>query len=176
MRLILMALMLVSVAGSASAAPRSTWPGPFPVEILAVRDGDTVEVRFIDGPCGRGPCPRQELLVRLLGIDAPEIHRCRRGASGQAASGGASCAACDAEWQLARKAVAAVRQMTAGKAVRVAAIRPDKYGGRVVGRLEVLSAGRWVSVGGELTSQGLAVAYDGGKKIKTWCAAPSSNT
>jgi endonuclease YncB( thermonuclease family) len=160
----------LTVPGAAARETRR-WPGPFSVDIVAVLDGDTVEVRFRDGPCGRGPCPGQVMSVRLLDIDAPEAHRC--GARG-ARSGGQSCAACDAEHRLGRQALAFTRDLVEGKGqprpARVVAGRPDKYAGRIVAALEVLDAGRWRSVGAALIEAGLAVPYDGRAKQKPWCA------
>ncbi len=73
--LVCVAAAFVACSNTAYAQDRSKWPGPFPVDILAVLDGDTVEVRFGDGPCtagGRGaPCPGSVLALRLAGIDTP---------------------------------------------------------------------------------------------------------
>jgi micrococcal nuclease len=154
----------------AQAASRSRWPGPFEVKVLDIKDGDTVDVQFGDGPCGRGPCAGAEVLIRILGVDAPEAHRCRAGKRGQAASGGKSCAACDAEHQLGRRALAFTRDLVEGRPARASLMRPDKYGGRVVAKLEVLKDGAWLSVADALLSEELAIAYDGGAKTKPWCA------
>lgn len=143
------------------------WPGPFRVEVLEVLDGDTVEVRFAEGPCGRGPCAGQVLAVRLLDIDAPEAHLCR--SRDRARSGGQSCAACDAEHRLGRQALAFTRDLVEGRAARVSAGRPDKYHGRVVADLQVLMDGAWISVGHALLHHDLAVPYDGRRKSKPWC-------
>jgi endonuclease YncB( thermonuclease family) len=162
----LILLILLATAPGALAREARQWPGPFPVEVLGVLDGDTVEVRFRDGPCGRGPCPGQVMSVRLLDIDAPEAHRC--GARG-ARSGGQSCAACDAEHRLGLEALAFARDLVEGRAARVSAGRPDKFAGRVVARLQVLRDGAWIDVAEALKRAGLAVAYDGRRKNKPWC-------
>ncbi len=167
----LIVMLLLALWPTSAEAARGRFPGPFPVEVLAVRDGDTVEVRFRDGPCGRAPCPGQELLVRILGIDAPEAHRCGQSRAGQRASGGSSCAACEAEWRLGRSARAELDSLLQGAAARVSDIRPDKYGGRIVANIEVLSGGSWRSAADHLQERGLAVAYDGGRKSKPWCKA-----
>lgn len=154
-------------APAAMAATRAKWPGPFPVEVLSVKDGDTLEVRFTDGLCGKAPCPRQILAVRVLGIDAPEAHRCGKKLWGRSA--GMSCAACPAEYALGQQA----RDFTTGyirdHPVRVAGVRPDKYGGRIVAGVEVFRGGEWRSLGGALLGARLAVEYDGGRKSKIWC-------
>jgi endonuclease YncB( thermonuclease family) len=170
MHFLLAVMALLSWPTFADAA-KARWPGPFPVEVLAARDGDTVDVRFVDGPCGRAPCPGQEVLVRILGIDAPEVHRCGQGRMGQRASGGHSCAACDAEWRLGKQALDELGRLLKGRAARVSQISPDKYAGRVLGRLEVFADGGWRAVADHLKEKGLAVAYGGGRKTKPWCKA-----
>jgi endonuclease YncB( thermonuclease family) len=150
----------------ASAAARRA-PGPFRVEVLAVLDGDTVEVRFMDGPCGRLPCIGQEASIRIVNIDAPEAHACR--SRSRSRSGGASCAACPAEHALGQQALAFTRDLVVGQATRTLNVRPDKFHGRVVAELQVLKGGTWLSVGGALIKAGLAVPYDGRAKRKPWC-------
>lgn len=164
----LLLLLFVLVIGTPAQAQKR-WPGPFPVDVLSVLDGDTVEVRFRDGPCGKGPCPGSELSVRILGIDAPEVHRCGTGRRGQSSSGGASCAMCDAEWQLGKQAFAVTKGLVSNRAARVTDLRPDKYGGRIVANLEVFDGGAWVQVAKTLLDANLAVPYAGKKKTKLWC-------
>lgn len=161
------AMILVAFGLSAEAAPRGHAPGPFRVDVLSVLDGDTVEVRFAEGPCGRLPCIGQEVAIRILNIDAPEAHRCR--SSSLARSGGRNCAACDAEHDLGQQALTFTRDLVKGRAARTLNVRPDKYHGRVVADLEVLKDGGWISVGAELVRSGLAVPYNGRTKLKTWC-------
>lgn len=165
----------VSSATPAGAAG-AKWPGPHPVELIAVKDGDTVDVRFRDGPCGRGPCPGSEVSIRVRGIDAPEVHACHQAGVDKAGRGKAqSCAACDAELALGRQAAATARQLLAGAAVRVRDIGPDAYNGRYVATIEVMSGGAWRSYADLMTAKGLAVAYDpqaSGSYVKSkpWCA------
>jgi endonuclease YncB( thermonuclease family) len=159
--------------GAQAASPRRA-PGPFAVEVLEALDGDTVEVRFREGPCGRLPCIGQEAALRILNIDAPEAHACRSRSS--ARSGGASCASCPAEHALGRQALAFTRDLVEGKghqppAARALNVRPDKFNGRVVAELQVLKDGAWVSVGDALLAAGLAVPYAGRAKSKPWCDA-----
>jgi micrococcal nuclease len=151
------------VQARALSRVRAAWPGPFSVEVIGVRDGDTVDIMFREGPCGRGPCVGQVLGLRLLGVDAPEIHACRSSRSH------ASCAACPAELALANRAKGLTEDLTQSSVARVANARLDKYAGRIVGDLQVLRAGRWLSVSDELLRQKLAVSYDGGRKTKPWC-------
>lgn len=154
----------------AVAAPSRRAPGPFRVDILAVLDGDTVEVRFMEGPCGRLPCIGQEASVRILNIDAPEAHLCR--SRSLARSGGASCAACEAEFELGQQALSFTRDLVKGRAARTLNVRPDKYAGRVLADLEVFRDGTWFPVGPALLEAGLAVSYAGKKKNKPWCGRP----
>lgn len=155
---------------AAPAGSRVAWPGPFRVETLKVKDGDTIEVRFIDGPCGRGPCPGQILAVRVAGVDAPEAHAC--GPRLRERSSGASCAACPEELELGAKARAFVRDFVQpARPARVVAARRDKYGGRIVAGFQVFKDGQWADLGQALLGAGLAVPYDGGGKLKPWCPA-----
>lgn len=158
-------------APALAASRRAKWPGPFQVEIVAPRDGDSVVVE-IKGRCPFGctidTAGAKIISVRLRGIDAPEVHVCRRSIA-------PSCAACPEELEAGRRARARVEELVAGDvAARVVSLSPDKYRGRVVGDLQVFRNGAWVSVGGELLKAGLAIPYDGGKKLKPWCPAKDS--
>lgn len=144
------------------------WPGPFRVSIEHVRDGDSVDVRFEEGPCGRGPCSGSEWTLRIRGIDTAETSRCR-GRPRQ------SCAACEAEVKAGRQAAAHARRLLDGAvAARVRELGPDPYQGRIVGTLEILRGGGWVSYGALMMEAGLAVPYDPAargswEKTKPWC-------
>jgi endonuclease YncB( thermonuclease family) len=180
---IMVALMRLFVLGmmvfgffhieGARAEPRSKWPGPFRVEVLAVTDGDTVRVRFAEGPCGRGPCVGQELGLRLRGIDTPEKKLCGKPKPGKKQS--QSCAQCPEERALGIKATAFMTGlMRPGAAVRARDLKPDPYNGRIVGALEVLTGGRWQSASDAMIARKLASPYDPDKvgtyqKIKNWC-------
>lgn len=164
---LLAALLTCVVPALGTAADRHIrWPGPYLVTIAAVLDGDSIVVE-LDGDCPFG-CResisgREIITVRLAGIDAPEIHACR----GEAKT---SCAACAEEIDLAKKAKATVNELTHSvDEARIVALSPDKYSGRVVGDLQVMRAGRWISIGDELLKRDMAVPYDGGKKSKPWC-------
>jgi endonuclease YncB( thermonuclease family) len=168
---IVLGLAVLVGLGAMSAgahAAGAKWPGPHPVDVLRVLDGDTIRVRMRDGPCGRGPCPGAEVSIRVRGIDTPEIHRCRSTVS-------QSCAACDAEVAAGQRASAEARRILAGAAVRVRAIGPDPYAGRYVATLEVLTGDGWRDYGQMMISRDLAVPYDpegagSYRKSKPWCA------
>lgn len=160
-------LLAMATLGPAKAAG-IRWAGPFQVQVTRVLDGDTVEVLWISGPCGRGPCPGSITLVRLRGIDTPEVHECR----GQARQ---SCAQCPEELARGREAKAEAERLLRGSvAVRAREIGPDAYQGRFVARLEFTHGG-WTDYSTTLLQAGLAVRYepeaDGSfRKLKPWCA------
>jgi len=138
----------LSAALIVSATPNPTQdvlPGPVPAEVVRVVDGDTLTVR---AHVWLGQ--RVEVEVRLAGIDAPELRgRCPR------------------ESELARAAQRAIEGMVATAAVRLREVRHDKYGGRVLARVETAD-GR--DLGAALVQRGLARRYDGGRR-EGWCPA-----
>jgi endonuclease YncB( thermonuclease family) len=116
--------------------------GAYDADILRVIDGDTVEARVTIW-FGQ----ETTVLVRLAGIDAPEL----RGACGN---------------ERARAIAARDRLATLveGRRLRLTRLNGDKYFGRVVADL-VTEHG---SVGARLIAEGLAVPY-GGRRAH-WCA------
>ena len=133
------------------ALRRATLPGPYPVEILRVLDGDTFEarVRVWFG---------QEIttLVRIRGIDAPELKaRCRDELRGAMAS---------------RDALA--RLLAAG-APFLRDVSHDKYGGRVVASIFVAGAGASEDVAATMIASGMARPYGGGRR-DDWCPLPAA--
>jgi micrococcal nuclease len=127
----------------AAVSPRTPLNGAYRATILKVIDGDTVEAR-IHVWMGQEVVTR----LRLLDIDAPEF-----------SSG------CAEERRLAGGAQTRLAQLVSGGPVLVADVRPDKYFGRVVGRL-VLADGR--DAGAALLAEGLARPYRGGARLN-WC-------
>ncbi|MGE0408521.1 MAG: thermonuclease family protein [Amphiplicatus sp.] len=112
----------------------------------SVLDGDTIRARvtiWID----------QEILVavRVAGVDAPE----RRGAN------------CPAEREQAEKARAFTLRFFADNRAMLRDIRYDKYGGRVVARIEN-AAGE--DLAAALRKAGFAVDFG----AAAWCAPPRS--
>jgi len=120
---------------------------PYPVKVLRVIDGDTIEIEAKYLP----PELRQRLSVRIIGIDTPEKgHR----------------AQCDREADLARRASAyTTNAIRRAKVVEVDIHGWDKYGGRILGTVKV--DGRDLAT--ELVQQGLARSYRGGPKT-SWCS------
>lgn len=131
--------LLVALAGGAGAADRL--PGPVPAELVGVVDGDTLRVAaeiWID--------QRVTVLVRLRGVDAPELH-----------------ARCEAERRGAEAARAWLADAAAAP-LMLYDIAPDKYAGRVDARVV---AGD-VDLAAGLLAAGLARPYGGGARAG-WC-------
>ena len=128
-----------------SAAPAAAAPieGPIGATVERVIDGDTVRVsaRIWVGHS-------VSVSVRLAGVDAPEIFRPR----------------CAAEKERAREAKAFVERMLGAGELRLLDVVNDKYGGRVVARVETSEGD---DVGAALLEEGLAVE-DG--EMERWCA------
>jgi micrococcal nuclease len=136
---------LILIAAAASSVAHDEIEGPVAAEILRVIDGDTllVEAR---------PWPQQtmEVYVRIRGIDTPEMH--------------SKCAAVRRAGIDARQAL---EQLTASSPqVQLTQISGDKYFGRILANV-TLSDGR--NPAQYMLGEGIAVAYDGGRKPKTPC-------
>ena len=145
-RSVLSALLPLIGLGGASPVVRAAEeiPGPVDAVVLKVIDGDTVRVSariWLNQTV--------ETLVRLKGVDTPELK-----------------GACPREKELAAKARAVVMQsLPEGEAVQLLDVEPDKYGGRVVARLQTPDGQDLSAV---LIASGLAYAYQGGRKTP-WC-------
>lgn len=124
--------------------PAAPAPTPaYPAEVLRVIDGDTFEARL-------RVWPGLEVVtkVRLAGIDAPELS-----------------ARCEREQAQAAQARDRLVALLAEGGVAVRAVRPDKYGGRVVAAAATRAT---ADVGGALMAAGLARPY-AGKRRAGWC-------
>jgi endonuclease YncB( thermonuclease family) len=146
----LLVLSLISgaagMAASETAAKRYYIAGPVEADLVAVIDGDTVMVNA-------RPWPQQTIsvLVRIRGIDTPELH-----------------AKCDSARQLALAAKDVLAEALAagdGK-LTLSDISGDKYFGRVVADVAFANGHDAASV---MLAAGLARPYDGGKKAKEVC-------
>jgi micrococcal nuclease len=147
-----------SLAIAALASPAAFEPGASASEMLAgpyvgaverVVDGDTIAVRveiWLQ--------QNLEVLVRVRGIDAPEL----RGD-------------CDLERIRAAEATAALQRLVTGGVVTLTEIEGDKFYGRVVADV---TTPQGANVGRELVAAGLARSYDGGTR-QGWCAVGSVN-
>lgn len=133
-------LLLLCLAAFAACASESV-PGPIEADVVRVVDGDTLVVR-----ARIWPGQVVETAVRLAGIDAPERH-----------------GACAAERALAERAALRLAEL-AGSRVRLTAVVPDKFGGRVRASVEAAD-GR--DIDASLIGEGLARAYAG--RRRGWC-------
>jgi micrococcal nuclease len=135
------AVAAICATGVAAAVERLA--GPYPAEVERVVDGDTLAVRV-------AVWLQQDLsvLVRIRGIDAPELH-----------------GRCEDEKAQAREAAVALERLVAGGEVALTVIEGDKYFGRVIADVAT-SAGE--NVGAALVAGGYARTYDGGKR-GSWC-------
>lgn len=150
----LFALLLICItAAPAGAAQRDRLPGPVTGEVLEVVDGDTLRVRL---HIWLG----QELdtLVRVKGIDAPEIH-----------------GKCAAERKKAAAARDALAQLVADGKVELRDIKYEKYAGRVLAETHALTvsetgANTGQDVGKTLLENGLVRPYRDGRRAG-WCVS-----
>ena len=114
---------------------------------LRVRDGDTIEM------LARGPWHgRQEIVVRLLGIQAPET---RSPASLE-------------ERRAGEAARSYLVSLVEGKDCLVRTERPDAYHGRWDGDVVVVSGEDRINVAEALLGAGHATTYDGRGKAPRW--------
>jgi micrococcal nuclease len=138
-------IVMYLIAAPVLSFARDEIDGPVAAEILRVIDGDTllVEAR---------PWPQQtmEVYVRIRGIDTPEMH--------------SRCAAVRRAGIDARQALEQL--MADSPQVQLTKISGDKYFGRILANV-TLSDGR--NPAQYMLGEGIAVAYDGGRKPKTPC-------
>jgi len=136
-------LLLYAAAATGAAGAAEMLAGPYVGAVERVVDGDTLAVRvtiWLQQDL--------EVLVRVRGIDAPEIR------------GG-----CDSEKRRAAEATAALQRLVTDGSVTLTEIEGDKYYGRVVA--DVITA-HGADVGHALVAGGFARAYDGGARA-AWC-------
>lgn len=139
-------LTIILCALSAITQPQAageTLPGPIPADIVRVVDGDTIRVRahiWLDQTI--------EVMVRLDGIDAPEIYRPE----------------CSAERAMAERAKNEVEAVI-GDAVLLYNVQWGKYARRVVASAH-LSNG--VVLSDHLVEEGLAQEAS---SDRSWCGA-----
>lgn len=139
----LLAILAVSVLVSTTPANAAEpLPGLYPAELVDVIDGDTLKFKVLIWVN-----QTVDISVRLHGVDTPEL-------KGQ----------CALEREKAKAAQNYVKDITHLQPLALTNIRPDKYGGRVVG--SVLVNGK--DLGEMLIQSKLARTYDGGKR-QPWC-------
>ena len=112
--------------------------------LVSVYDGDTFKVNITDYP----PLIGQHIGIRINGVDTPEM----RGK-------------CEQETVLAKRAKQyTLTMLRSAKTIELRNMQRGKYF-RIVA--DVYADGH--SVGDGLVREGLAVVYNGGKKVKDWC-------
>lgn len=141
-----LALLISSVLSVSGAQQKIT--GPVRAIVEKVVDGDTLSVR---AQIWLG----QEIntLVRLTGIDTPELH-----------------GACKIERELALRARSFVQGFVSHGNITLVDIDQDKYGGRVLARV---SDTEGVDLASTLIKAGLAREYDGRSPRSDWCGVQS---
>ena len=134
-----------------AAVRRAPFPGPYVATLVRIVDGDTFEtrVRIWFG---------EEIvtLVRIRGIDAPELH-----------------ARCDAERRGAEAAREALGRLLAGHEIELSDVAPDKYFGRVVADVWAADDAGALDVATTMRDAGLARPYDGHRRA-SWCETASA--
>jgi endonuclease YncB( thermonuclease family) len=140
----LLSLALLAALAAGTAGAREVIPGPLAAEVIAVVDGDTLDVR-VHVWLGQ----QVETRVRILGIDAPELR-----------------ARCPEERQRAGAARDWLLREVAKRDVVLRDVRYDKYGGRVLAHVETEGG---ADLGRELLARHLARPYQGGRR-DGWCA------
>ena len=138
-----LALTMIAANSAATAESRRTIDGPVRAHLVRVVDGDTIEVL-----ARIWPDHYVETLVRLAGIDAPEL----RGR-------------CAAEAAQAERARARLADLVAGARLRLVDVHYGKYAGRVVARV-LTEDGR--DVAAILLAEKLVRVYAGGRR-ESWC-------
>ena len=136
-----LALATVIFLGISAEAP---FDGPVEAHVVRVVDGDTFEA---SAQIWLGQAI--DIRVRILGIDAPELH-----------------ARCDDERVRAEAARDYLAQRIEGGEVRLSAVRYDKFGGRVDAKV----ADHGGDIAAAMLKAHLARAYEGGRR-GTWCGA-----
>lgn len=139
------AMMAAGLLGTACANASESLPGPVPAEVVRVVDGDTIEVR------ARIWLGQQvTTLVRLAGIDTPELH------------GG-----CAESQVLALEARQRLAALVASHHVTLQEVRYDAHGGRVVARVRTEDG---ADLAEPLLAAGLARPYTGHGPRPDWCS------
>ena len=137
-------LLSLAVAAAVPAVAREIVPGPLPAEVIEVVDGDTLGVR-VHVWLGQ----QIETRVRIVGVDAPELR-----------------ARCAEERLRAEAARDWLRDRVGSRDVILRDVRYDKYGGRVLARVETAEG---ADLARELLERKLARPYGGGPR-DGWCA------
>jgi len=131
------------LAGGFPAIAAEVLSGPVAAQVLRVLDGDTIAVRV-----RIWPGHQVETLVRLKGIDAPELK-----------------ARCERERVLAHGALRFLEAHVGERAIWLTDIHLGKYAGRVLARVTMATG---ADLSAQLMAAGFARAYTGGRRA-SWC-------
>lgn len=118
--------------------------GPVEAQLIEVVDGDTIRVRakiWLDQSIS--------ILVRLKGIDAPELYRPK----------------CKAEKQQAEQARRYLASLVADQPLQLTSIQGGKYFGRVLAKVQIKQA---ANLSRQMLKSGLVRSYRKGNR-KGWC-------
>lgn len=138
-RIVSTILILIQLLPAAAMAEKKTYGDAVVAKLVKVQDGDTFKACLSNLP----PIVGDSILVRIYGIDTPELHSDK-----------------EYERELAQKArLYAEKRLKGAKIITLKNMRRDKYF-RILADVYV---DRW-SLGAEMIRVGLAVEYDGGKK------------
>lgn len=137
--------LLYYVAFSQTAWSRASYlAGPVEAQLIEVVDGDTIRVR---AKIWLGQSI--SILVRLKGIDAPELHRPK----------------CESEKRLAQQARQHLASLVADQPLHLTSIQGGKYFGRVLAKVQINHS---ANLSREMLQSGLVRSYKKGKR-KGWC-------
>jgi endonuclease YncB( thermonuclease family) len=134
--------LLFCVALFSLTTAETSFEGPVRAQVVRVIDGDTFDAsaRIWLGQA-------IEVRVRIMGIDAPELH-----------------ARCDAERDRAEAAREYLARRIEGGEVKLTSVRYDKYGGRI--DAAVADAGG--DIAHAMLRAHMARPYEGGRRA-SWC-------
>lgn len=138
-----MALFLLIFLFSCNAEAKNLYV----YKVEKITDGDTIK---LDTRANSSIIDDLGLSVRIYGIDTPEKD---------------PRAKCKKENDLAQQASQFTKDIIGSKEVLIEVKKWDKYGGRVLGIVQVGG----LNIGDELIKRGLAIEYFGEKKEKDWC-------
>ena len=142
MRVLLVPKLLLGAALFALTTAEAPFEGPVRAQVVRVIDGDTFDAsaRIWLGQA-------VEIRVRIMGIDAPELH-----------------ARCDAERERAEAAREYLARRIEGGEVKLTSVRYDKYAGRV----DASVADKSGDVARAMLKAHMARPYEGGRRA-SWC-------
>lgn len=138
-RLLIPVLILLGQPVLALAGDDDVLPGPVPADVIRVLDGDTFEAR-----AHIWPGQIVQVLVRLRGIDAPEIR-----------------SSCAPEKLAGITSRTVLEELIGGRRITISNIEGGKYYGRVIADA---ATGNGLAVSSYLLKNAAVRPYEGGKR------------